>query len=54
MWDYMYSLDMMLVLVCHVDLVHATVNVNGMLPDHNRFILYQTPVVELRAARLVQ
>ena len=53
MWDYMYSLDMMLVLICHVDLVHATVDVNGMLPDHNRFILYQTLVVGSEVARLV-
>jgi hypothetical protein len=53
MWDYMYSLDMMVILVCHVDLLPATVNVNGILPDHNRFILCQTPVVELEVARLV-
>lgn len=46
MWDYMYSLDTMMVSVCHVDLLHATVDVNGLLPDCNRFILYQTLVVE--------
>jgi hypothetical protein len=53
MWDYMYSLDMMVVLICHVDLLHATVDVNGTLLDLNRFFLYQTPVVELEVARVV-
>ena len=46
MWDYMYSLDMKVVLICHVDLLHATVDVNRTLPDLNHFFLYQTPVVE--------
>ena len=53
MWDYMYSLDMMVVPICHVDLLHATVDVNGSLADYNRFVLYQTLVVESEVARFV-
>lgn len=50
----MYSLDMMVVSACEVDLLHATVDVNGILPHCNRSILYQTLVVESEVARLVR
>ena len=53
MRDYMYSFDKMVVPVCHVDLLHAICDVNGSLPDYNRFILYQTLVVESGNARLM-
>ena len=49
----MYLLDMVVVSACQVDLLHATVDVNGILPDCNRFILYQTLVVESEVAGLV-
>ena len=49
----MYSLDMMVAPMCQVDLLHATVDVNGMFPDRNRFISYQTLVVESEVAGLV-
>jgi hypothetical protein len=49
----MYSLDMKVVPVCHVDLTHATVDVNGTLPDRKRLVLYPTLVVESHVARLI-
>jgi hypothetical protein len=44
---------MMVVPICHVDLLHANVDVNSLPPDHNRVVLYQTPVMETEDARLV-
>lgn len=49
----MFSLDMMVVAVCQVDFLHATVGVHATSPHCNGFILYQTLVVESEFARLV-